>query len=162
MAIARNLTGVYGINPKTSALPSDLRYGVRDGISYGILTKDFDAEDLIAVAIDLKTGTSTNILTIATGYNFIPLGCIIYGNNVNTVGVQPTISLGVSAGSYTDILGNTDLNFTNTSAGLNDYMYISLSGGRILAAESEIFLNRSVLATGTSYTINVFLRGKYI
>lgn len=113
------------------------------------------------IAVNAKTVAATKIdTTRSSTRRFIPRYAIVYCRSASAITVPATISIGTNSATYDNILPATAL--TGVTAAQN-YLHIPLGAAAIsgIAASTDIYVNVSTAATGTSQTLDVLLVGIY-
>lgn len=110
--------------------------------------------------INAKTATNTQLFTTDSGRKFMPTGIFVRCTAASGITVVATASFGTNGGGgYNDIVAATAL--TNLTAA--DTMFpVPLVLPIIIPGGTQVHINVTVAATGTSQTIEATVEGYYM
>lgn len=118
---------------------------------------------IIKESINAKTTGTTVLGTTENGtQRFVPTYIVLECTAASAISVGPTVSVGISAGVYEDILPPVAM--SSTTANHIDVKFAggTTSNANTVAANTDIRVNVQTAATGTSMTIRVALIGYYV
>lgn len=124
----------------------------------------FSLGQLAMVPFNNITGTAVGNTTIFTTANpeitsFFTLGLIVGETNISGVVTPPTISLGVTAANYIDIIAATAL--TGSIGGAKYQILQPIAVPQSILSNLDIVVRVSVAAVATTYQFGVMLYGIY-
>jgi hypothetical protein len=121
---------------------------------------DYPPSYLAVVRSGTIIGTSTGATLIGaspSGYSFVPLFVVFQAVAVTGLVTVSTVSIGVTATSYNDILGSTLL---TGLAGINNLKNISTSTlAAPVPSNTNIYANVSAIAIGSTYNFSISVIG---
>lgn len=112
-------------------------------------------------SIDGKAVAATKIgTTVNDGRKFIPMFAIFHVTAATAIVTPCTLSIGTNSSTYNNILAATALTGM-TAIDLVMQLGMNAAASSVVAANTDIFANITVGATGTSISIDVTLLGFY-
>lgn len=108
-------------------------------------------------AVDLKTTGATTVFTSNTGARFHPLFVVFEVESATALSVGATVSLGVTAAAYTDVVAGVTVGTTASKMLPNSLSALTDS----VAPGTAVRVNVSIAAIGTSGTFRVDVIGYY-
>lgn len=108
-------------------------------------------------AVDLKTTGATTVFTSNTGARFHPLFIVFEVESATALTVGATVSLGVTAAAYTDVVAGVTVGTTASKMLPNSLSALTDS----IAPGTAVKVNVSVAAIGTSGTFRCDVLGYY-
>jgi len=114
----------------------------------------------VKTGIDGKATGATPIFTNTYGKDFVVESIIVRPTTVTGLAVPSTLSIGKTASSYVDVITATTLTGLTAITGVAPLSPIL--GSSVLASNDVLNVNISGGATATSYTLSVYVFGRYL
>lgn len=108
-------------------------------------------------SFSVKSTGATLLFTTAPA-TFAPMMIGIYSPSVNSITVPATLSIGTNSPNYNNIITATQLNALTSG----NYYVFNITGTLApIPANTAIYANVTIAATGTSQNVRVFIMGQH-